>query len=100
MAPSRFRCHECLHVVRERPCPVCGNEHPEPMCPRDHCHCNHPVVDGIASCPECSAAVCPRCGSHDVAQISRITGYLQAVSGWNSAKRQELKDRKKYNELA
>jgi anaerobic ribonucleoside-triphosphate reductase len=25
---------------------------------------------------------------------------LQAVSGWNSAKRQELKDRKRYNELA
>ncbi len=43
---------------------------------------------------------CPNCGSKDVDHISRITGYLQAVSGWNSAKRQELKDRKKYNELA
>jgi ribonucleoside-triphosphate reductase len=43
---------------------------------------------------------CPSCGSEDVDHISRITGYLQAVSGWNSAKRQELKDRKRYNELA
>ena len=42
---------------------------------------------------------CPSCGSEDVDHISRITGYLQAVSGWNSAKRQELKDRKRYNEL-
>jgi len=43
---------------------------------------------------------CPSCGSDEVDHISRITGYLQAVSGWNSAKRQELKDRKRYNELA
>jgi len=43
---------------------------------------------------------CPSCGSDEVDHISRITGYLQAVSGWNSAKRQELKDRKRYDELA
>ncbi|MDM7939822.1 MAG: anaerobic ribonucleoside-triphosphate reductase, partial [Methanothrix sp.] len=43
---------------------------------------------------------CPSCGSNEVDHISRITGYLQAVSGWNSAKRQELKDRKRYDELA
>ena len=43
---------------------------------------------------------CPSCDSDDVEHISRITGYLQAVSGWNSAKRQELKDRKRYNDLA
>ncbi|HUI39964.1 MAG TPA: anaerobic ribonucleoside-triphosphate reductase [Methanothrix sp.] len=43
---------------------------------------------------------CPNCGSTEVDHISRITGYLQAVSGWNSAKRQELKDRKRYNDLA
>ncbi|HSD58396.1 MAG TPA: anaerobic ribonucleoside-triphosphate reductase [Methanotrichaceae archaeon] len=42
---------------------------------------------------------CPNCGSSEVDHISRITGYLQAVSGWNSAKRQELKDRKRYNDL-
>ncbi|VVB69899.1 DNA polymerase [uncultured archaeon] len=43
---------------------------------------------------------CPSCGSEEVYHIRRITGYLQAVSGWNSAKRQELKDRKRYNDLA
>jgi anaerobic ribonucleoside-triphosphate reductase len=42
---------------------------------------------------------CPSCGSPDVEHISRITGYLQAVSGWNNAKRQELKDRKRYDDL-
>jgi anaerobic ribonucleoside-triphosphate reductase len=43
---------------------------------------------------------CPNCGSKEVDHISRITGYLQAVSGWNKAKAQELKDRKRYNDLA
>ena len=43
---------------------------------------------------------CPNCGSAEVDHISRITGYLQAVSGWNKAKAQELKDRKRYNDLA
>ncbi|MCK4811705.1 MAG: hypothetical protein KAS74_05485 [Methanosarcinales archaeon] len=32
----------------------------------------------------------------NVEQLSRVTGYLQAVSGWNAAKRQELEDRKRY----
>ena len=54
-------------------------------------------------CSKVSAGLkenCPNCGSEEVDHISRITGYLQAVSGWNSAKRQELKDRKRYDELA
>ena len=89
----RFKCHVCMFIVVERPCPVCGNSEPVPMCPRDHCHCSHAVVDGIASCPDCGAAMCPLCESHDVAQVSRITGYLSDVAGWNAAKRQELKDR-------
>ncbi|MHA1699651.1 MAG: anaerobic ribonucleoside-triphosphate reductase, partial [Promethearchaeota archaeon] len=36
---------------------------------------------------------CSFCGSNDVEQYSRITGYYQAVSGWNAGKQQELKDR-------
>ena len=36
-------------------------------------------------------------GSHDVVQISRVTGYLQDVSGWNAGKQQELKDRVRYS---
>jgi ribonucleoside-triphosphate reductase len=31
-----------------------------------------------------------------VQHLSRITGYLQSVEGWNRGKRQELKDRKRY----
>ncbi|RLG23958.1 oxidoreductase, partial [Methanosarcinales archaeon] len=27
----------------------------------------------------------------------RVTGYVQAVSGWNESKKQELKDRQRYN---
>ncbi|MCX8204950.1 MAG: hypothetical protein N3H31_04800 [Candidatus Nezhaarchaeota archaeon] len=36
---------------------------------------------------------CPSCGSASVRYWSRVTGYYQEVSGWNSAKRRELKDR-------
>ena len=39
---------------------------------------------------------CPKCGSEHVQHLSRITGYLQSVEGWNRGKRQELKDRKRY----
>jgi anaerobic ribonucleoside-triphosphate reductase len=41
--------------------------------------------------------MCPKCESHDVAQISRVTGYIQEVGGWNVGKQQELKDRKRYD---
>jgi ribonucleoside-triphosphate reductase len=37
--------------------------------------------------------LCPNCGSSNVEWWSRVTGYYQAVSGWNEAKRRELKDR-------
>jgi len=36
---------------------------------------------------------CPYCGSNKVEWWSRVTGYYQAVSGWNTAKKQELMDR-------
>ena len=39
---------------------------------------------------------CPNCSSESVEHLSRVTGYLQAVSGWNAAKKQELIDRKRY----
>jgi anaerobic ribonucleoside-triphosphate reductase len=67
------------------------------MCPLDHCHCTHEIISGIEYCPLCGKAVCPECGSHDVTQISRVTGYLQDVSGWNASKQQELKDRMRYS---
>ena len=36
---------------------------------------------------------CSDCGSDKIKAYSRITGYIQDVSGWNAAKRQELKER-------
>ena len=36
---------------------------------------------------------CPNCGSSQVEWWSRVTGYYQAVSGWNKGKRRELQDR-------
>jgi anaerobic ribonucleoside-triphosphate reductase len=40
--------------------------------------------------------MCPDCGNHNVSQLSRVTGYIGDVGGWNNAKKQELKDRKRY----
>lgn len=40
--------------------------------------------------------ICENCGSSNVEQMSRVTGYIQSVSGWNAAKKQELIDRKRY----
>jgi len=40
---------------------------------------------------------CPKCGSENVQHLSRITGYLQNVEGWNAGKKQELKDRQRYD---
>jgi anaerobic ribonucleoside-triphosphate reductase len=37
--------------------------------------------------------LCPNCGSPDLEWWSRVTGYYQAVSGWNEAKKKELLDR-------
>jgi len=36
---------------------------------------------------------CPHCGSSQVEWWSRVTGYYQAVSGWNEAKKKELLER-------
>lgn len=48
--------------------------------------------------------ICEKCDSDDVTQFSRITGYIQAVkgkkvSGWNAAKKEELKNRTRYRKL-
>lgn len=42
---------------------------------------------------------CPSCMGKNVEWYSRITGYYQAVSGWNAGKKQELKDRYKMRQL-
>jgi len=44
---------------------------------------------------------CPSCGAEgtNLEHWSRITGYYQEVSGWNAGKKQELRDRYRYNVL-
>ncbi len=39
---------------------------------------------------------CPNCGSQHIEHISRVTGYVGAVSGWNASKQEELKNRTRY----
>ncbi|MBP2172769.1 anaerobic ribonucleoside-triphosphate reductase [Methanococcus voltae] len=54
----------------------------------------------LSICEACNKAMtglkdnCNNCGSDSVEKFSRITGYLQNVSNWNSAKQKELLDRK------
>lgn len=54
------------------------------------------AVATIKSCPVCDKPMCPDCGNHNVSQLSRVTGYIGDIGGWNNAKKQELKDRKRY----
>ena len=92
----QYKCYTCHIIVSEPICPICGDEHLQGMCPLDHAECSHDISAGIEYCPLCGEAICPICGSHDVVQISRVTGYLQDVTGWNAGKQQELKDRERY----
>jgi hypothetical protein len=55
------------------------------------------TIAGIQNCKVCGQPTCKICGNHNVTQISRVTGYIQAVSGWGESKKQELKDRQRYN---
>jgi anaerobic ribonucleoside-triphosphate reductase len=93
----RWKCHTCFTIVEESPCPVCGETILQPMCEDDHCHCNHQIIEGVSFCKKCGKPMCPECGSHDVSQVSRVTGYLSDVAGWNKAKLAELKDRQRTN---
>jgi hypothetical protein len=103
---KRLKCPACYAVAypsevtnyggKDGKAPMCNDCGLEmyPLCPNDHkCECLSSVHSGVKYCPVCGEATCPDCGAHDVTQISRVTGYLQDVSGWNRAKQQELKDR-------
>ena len=93
-----FKCGTCFiytNDLENGKCPSCGNS-VENMCKEDHtCKCNIDIHEGICYCPVCGKPICP-CGSHDVSVISRVTGYLSDVKGWNKAKKQELLDRQRY----
>lgn len=74
-------------------CPVCSAQSLKMQCIEDHvCSCTFEIQPGVHYCPKCGKPIC-LCGSHNVEVISRITGYLSSLEGWNSAKQQELKDR-------
>ena len=55
------------------------------------------TVAGTELCLVCGNPMCPKCGNHCVTQLSRVTGYLSAVSNWNAAKKQEFKDRQRHD---
>lgn len=100
----KYKCHVCHIVIDESDliasiyCPQCkSNLGLKEMCPRDNLTCTHEIVDKLAYCPECGEPMCPICGCHDVSQISRITGYMADVAGFNAGKAQELKDRHRVN---
>ena len=58
--------------------------------------CPNHTVPNTSTCPICGKSDCPDCHSHMVDIMSRVTGYMQVVSGWNVAKKQEYEDRKRY----
>lgn len=97
LGERRYKCFTCFTIVDESPCPNCGETHLQILCPLDHCHCGHDLITSIAYCELCGDVVCPECGCHDVLGVSRVTGYLQDIGGFNNAKRAELKDRTRYN---
>ena len=63
----------------------------------NHKKCNRQMVPNTASCPLCGKPMCPDCNIHTAEPLSRVTGYLQVVSGWNEAKKQEFKDRTRHD---
>ena len=65
----------------------------------NHQACRRDQVGGILNCPICGEPMCPDCSNHSVTQLSRVTGYIQDVAGFNAGKKQELIDRTKYNEM-
>jgi hypothetical protein len=94
-----YKCFTCFSIVDSDVCPYCGEINLVIMCPLDHCHCHHtdPTI-GAHYCPLCGEPVCSEtCFTHDVFVLSRVTGYLSNVSGWNNAKKAEFKDRVRYN---
>lgn len=95
-----MRCFSCFTMGWQGDeCPECGEKlHIKSQCINDHpCTCIDDVKERLAYCPLCGEAMCPACGSHDVAQLTRITGYINDVAGFNNGKRQEVKDRVRNN---
>lgn len=99
----QYKCMNCFlgyieeTYLKDGKCPECGSSELEKHCEKDvPCHCAKQIHETIAYCDVCGEAVCPGCGCHDVTQISRVTGYLNEISGMNMGKQQEIKDRQRY----
>ena len=57
-------------------------------------HTRNRCMDCGAENAEKNLEVCPKCGSHDIDRLQRITGYLVGTTDrWNKAKLSELNDR-------
>ena len=61
--------------------------------------CSREMVPNTMICPICGHPCCPDCMNHNVEQLSRVTGYMSGVSGWNAAKQQEFRDRTRHEIL-
>lgn len=120
---SLFKCHRCksifdiysggMHVLMALSgkdgviCPECKSDSTDLICKvdaysiylklsgKEKCR-EGIVINGTDICPICKTSMCPTCHNHSVVSLSRVTGYIQDVSGWNEAKKQELLDRKRY----
>lgn len=106
----KYKCYNCFKIFRHEDlvdgkCPICGSSGElqrgdlKQLCPLEHNGCSHTVTEKLEYCPVCNQPICPACGDHNVVQISRVTGYLADVSGFNNGKRAELIDRHRYNPL-
>lgn len=97
---KRYKCISCFTAgfTESDKCPSCGDTLCiVPMCPVDHTDCHHLTTEKLAYCPLCGHQMCPVCGTHDVFQLTRITGYINDIDGFNHGKRQEVKDRVRSN---
>lgn len=119
---SIYKCNHCRYIFRPRPptdvemiivgstretCPLCRVESVELLCKTDvysiflkennivDCR-KATVIPKTDLCPVCRRSMCPICYNHSCIALSRVTGYIQAIDGWNEAKKQELIDRKRY----
>jgi anaerobic ribonucleoside-triphosphate reductase len=92
-----LKCNKCHLIFKELidKCPECNDELIV-MCENDKMGCSCGVVAGLKVCEICGEFICPTCGCHSVTAVSRVTGYLQDVSGWNLAKKTELVNRHRY----
>jgi len=95
---KRYKCPIC-HAAgyNTKTCPDCGFPDSILMCILDHTNCHHEITEGVHVCPVCGDYVCPVCGCHDVTVITRVTGYLNDLRGFNAGKEQEVRDRHRVN---